>query len=81
MLKGISLFSARINRISKSSQKAIAKFMTTEQRLENQNKELDVVVTELNDEMIRLNELRESALIRREENSGIIRRIGQIIRG
>lgn len=71
----------RIKRIHRASDRAIAKFLTTEQRLAKQNDALTEAITEINDEIIRLNEIRLAAESRRSENAGIMRRIKRIISG
>jgi ubiquinone biosynthesis protein UbiJ len=72
---------SRVKRIHRASERAIAKFMTTEQRLQKQNDAINATIDELDNHIASLEELRIAATFRKDENDGIIRRIRQIIRG
>lgn len=71
----------KIARIHKSSERAIKKFLTTEQRLLKHNEIIDATVTQIDDKLAALSELKAAAINRQSENAGIAARIGQIVRG
>jgi len=71
----------KIHRINRASEKTIGKFSATESKLAEQNAQIDTAITKLDEEITQLNELKIAATFRREENHGIITRIGALIRG
>ncbi|GMK47604.1 hypothetical protein PghCCS26_47340 [Paenibacillus glycanilyticus] len=74
-------FESTVRRINRESDKAIAKFTATETKLTRQNEEIGKTIAQLDDEIAALNALRASAIYRKDANVGLIRRIGQLIRG
>jgi hypothetical protein len=77
----VKILGIRIRRVHKSSERAIKKFLTTEQKLLKHNEVIDAAVTEIDDKIAELNELKSAAVTRKQENAGIAARIGQIVRG
>jgi ABC-type phosphate transport system auxiliary subunit len=77
----MKLFNVRLQSIARKSAKAIGQFVTTEKLLQKQNEELDRVINEIDADAHRLTLLFQDAKARKAENDGIIKRIGQIIRG
>jgi hypothetical protein len=75
------LFKYRINGIHRASNRSISQFTKVERLLTKQNAKFSGTITEINDEIIRLTELRISAEKGRQQNAGIIGRIAQIIGG
>lgn len=74
-------FSSKVTSIKRASQKAVAKFLSTERKLQEQNEKISKVIDEVSVEIAQLEELRASALVHHQDNTGIIQRIGQIVRG
>lgn len=64
-----------------ASLKAISQFITTEEILVKQNETIAATLDQAELEIQKLQELKANGLKVHEENSGIIERIGQIVRG
>ncbi|MCD9024358.1 hypothetical protein [Cohnella silvisoli] len=71
----------KIKRINRASERSIGKFMKTANTLEKQNAQLDGALSAIDVKIAELNELKIAAAFRKDENVGIIGRIGRVIRG
>jgi hypothetical protein len=71
----------KIDGAKKVSDKAIAQFTTTEETLIKQNEVIASAMDEAEVEIQRLQAVKEMGFKKHSENTGIIERIGNIVRG
>lgn len=74
-------FERMVEKRAESSRKAVEQFLSTEETLKSENEQLAQTLAEVDEEAKRLQEIREQGESLLAENEGIIRRIGEIVRG
>lgn len=70
-----------ITRSTRESKKAIQQFLSTEDSLKQENEEINKAMILLEEEAIKLENLRAEGDVLYRENEGIINRISEFVRG